>query len=272
MIDRYERESKTIINKACDLKRRERTSVLQLLELFRLNSFLVQHLPDSERVLEEYLTTKCDESQTSAPKESTNRKSILKPFKSPVTPISNYFRAIDKPTSNKSVGSRATNGNTSSEYLTESDSKKRKLSVTPSLRKSPRKRSSALTYKSSDDEDDNMVRTKSVSSATNKSTSKTNSSDNEKDSPEKSKPGPKKRVSSATKKMGDEDKPKRQRRKRVEEPKGYFPCTFDPRQCDAIMDTKKNFDFHMTGHFEAKVRHFLSLAVFRRKFGNYLNL
>ncbi|CAG2120392.1 unnamed protein product, partial [Medioppia subpectinata] len=103
LIVKYETESKAIISKASTLREREKTALLQTLELFKLNNYLISRLPDSQRVLDDYLKTSTSK-VNGGPKPSTSNASARKEKRkdsnaSPTSSsnkISNYFKSMDK--------------------------------------------------------------------------------------------------------------------------------------------------------------------------------
>ena len=234
LVDKYEKESQVVINKASHLKERETTANMQTLELFRLNAYLISHLPDSDRILEEYLQTKSDNSlQSSVSTGVSNKKQLVsKPFKSPVTPVSSYLKPRGKLVNEEATTSK-NNGYISGGYTSDND-KNDDSSYTSIRRKSPRKGAPQQRVSKSSDEDDSIPPKRTPSKpesnkgvATSKSASKSKSpTDKEKNASDKSKSEPKKRGKKNNDKDGEQDKPKRKRRKRVEGPRGWLSKQF----------------------------------------------
>lgn len=110
LVEDLKTQSNIIINRASEERRIERTSIMETLEVLKLNAYLISHLPDSECILENYLKTNTKNvitsSRTTGSKSGRPAKKTISPV---INPISNYFKSV-----NKSVVENGVNGHNSS--------------------------------------------------------------------------------------------------------------------------------------------------------------
>ncbi|XP_054153364.1 uncharacterized protein LOC128952058 [Oppia nitens] len=256
--DNYKSQSKEVINKASVLKERDRASTLQILELLRLNSFLINCFPEAEReALYEKFEKLNSPPISSIPSQNGDKKKSLSASKKPekVNQISNYFKSTDKLPGNgfnESFTVQTCNDSTEDESaanVVRRRSPRKSNSINGETSGPPAKQRKMNVYESGSG-DGQEVSTNEKPAKTGKKKTKDTTAEiaNETTSDNKTESDGNTTKEKPKRKPG----PKRTRKPRVPERRGFFPCSFDTKECREMMYTKEQFDFHMNGHYDAK--------------------